>query len=76
MSRAPADGADLTARYTLWRRDTLRNLDLNRIHSNGYSFQVETNYRAHAHPATPSQGAPDRHTDGSTSGPVLPKTSL
>ena len=37
---------DVTAGYKLWHRDTLTRLDLDTIGSNGYSFQVEMNYRA------------------------------
>ncbi|MEJ2579726.1 MAG: polyprenol monophosphomannose synthase [Kineosporiaceae bacterium] len=38
---------DVTAGYKLWDADALRGLDLAGIRSNGYSFQVEMNYRAH-----------------------------
>ena len=38
--------ADATAGYRLWRRQTLIGLDLNRIRSNGYVFQVEMTYVA------------------------------
>lgn len=37
---------DVTAGYKLWHRDTLTSLDLDAVRSNGYSFQVEMNYRA------------------------------
>jgi dolichol-phosphate mannosyltransferase len=37
---------DATAGYRLWRRDTLIGLDLDRIRSNGYVFQVEMAYVA------------------------------
>lgn len=37
---------DVTAGFKLWRRDTLAAIDLAGIRSNGYSFQVEMNYRA------------------------------
>jgi dolichol-phosphate mannosyltransferase len=37
---------DVTAGYKVWHRDTLNDLDLDAIRSNGYSFQVEMNYRA------------------------------
>jgi dolichol-phosphate mannosyltransferase len=37
---------DVTAGYKLWHRDTLNDLDLDAVRSNGYSFQVEMNYRA------------------------------
>jgi dolichol-phosphate mannosyltransferase len=36
---------DVTAGFKLWRATTLRDLDLDEISSNGYSFQVEMNYR-------------------------------
>jgi dolichol-phosphate mannosyltransferase len=36
---------DVTAGYKLWHRETLNDLDLDAIHSNGYSFQVEMNNR-------------------------------
>ena len=35
---------DATGGYRLWRRETLIGLDLNRIQSNGYVFQVEMVY--------------------------------
>ncbi len=35
---------DATGGYRLWRRETLIGLDLNRINSNGYVFQVEMAY--------------------------------
>lgn len=35
---------DATGGYRLWRRDTLIGIDLDRIHSNGYVFQVEMAY--------------------------------
>ena len=35
---------DLTGGYKCFRRATLRNLDLERIRSNGYSFQIEVTY--------------------------------
>jgi dolichol-phosphate mannosyltransferase len=38
--------ADATAGYRLWRRQTLIGLDLNRVRSNGYVFQVEMTYVA------------------------------
>ncbi len=37
---------DATAGYRLWRRETLIGLDLDRIRSNGYVFQVEMAYVA------------------------------
>lgn len=36
---------DATAGFKAWRAETLRAIDLPTIHSNGYSFQVEMNYR-------------------------------
>ncbi|GAA2242466.1 MULTISPECIES: polyprenol monophosphomannose synthase [Kitasatospora] len=36
---------DATAGFKAWRADTLRAIDLPSVHSNGYSFQVEMNYR-------------------------------
>jgi dolichol-phosphate mannosyltransferase len=35
---------DTTAGFKAWRRETLLGIDLNRIHSNGYDFQVEMAY--------------------------------
>jgi dolichol-phosphate mannosyltransferase len=37
---------DATGGYRLWRRETLIGLDLDRVHSNGYVFQVEMAYLA------------------------------
>ncbi len=37
---------DATGGYRLWRRETLIGIDLNRIQSNGYVFQVEMAYVA------------------------------
>jgi dolichol-phosphate mannosyltransferase len=37
---------DVTAGFKLWRRGTLQDVDLATVRSNGYSFQVELNYRA------------------------------
>lgn len=36
---------DATAGFKAWKADTLRAIDVAAIHSNGYSFQVEMNYR-------------------------------
>jgi dolichol-phosphate mannosyltransferase len=36
---------DATAGFKAWRAETLRAIDLESIQSNGYAFQVETNYR-------------------------------
>lgn len=38
---------DATGGFRIWRRDTLIGLDLDRIQSNGYIFQVEMAYVAH-----------------------------
>jgi dolichol-phosphate mannosyltransferase len=35
---------DTTAGFKCWRRETLEGIDLNRIHSQGYVFQVEMAY--------------------------------
>jgi dolichol-phosphate mannosyltransferase len=40
---------DVTAGYKAWRAETVRDLDLPSLVSNGYSFQVELNHRAAAH---------------------------
>ncbi len=37
---------DATAGFKCWRRETLQGMDLNRIHSQGYVFQVEMAYVA------------------------------
>lgn len=37
---------DLTAGFKVWRADTLRAIGLDRVQSNGYSFQVEMHYLA------------------------------
>jgi dolichol-phosphate mannosyltransferase len=37
---------DATAGFKAWKADTLRAIDIGSIRSNGYSFQVEMNYRA------------------------------
>jgi dolichol-phosphate mannosyltransferase len=37
---------DVTGGFRLWRRETLQNLPLERVRSNGYVFQVEMNYLA------------------------------
>jgi dolichol-phosphate mannosyltransferase len=39
--------SDATAGYRIWRRETLLGMGLERIHSNGYVFQVEMAYVAH-----------------------------
>ena len=40
------DVHDVTAGFICWRRRVLEALDFDRIDSNGYSFQIETKYRA------------------------------
>jgi dolichol-phosphate mannosyltransferase len=37
---------DATAGYKIWRRSALQAIELPAVRSNGYSFQVEMNYRA------------------------------
>lgn len=37
---------DLTGGFTCYRRAVLETLDLDRIHSDGYSFQIEMKYRS------------------------------
>jgi len=37
---------DVTAGFKLWRSSALEDIDVSSICSNGYSFQVEMNYRA------------------------------
>lgn len=37
---------DLTSGFKCFRRRVLETIDLDRIHSNGYSFQIEVTYRA------------------------------
>ncbi len=36
---------DVTGGFKCFRADALRKLDLDRIHSDGYSFQIEVNYK-------------------------------
>jgi dolichol-phosphate mannosyltransferase len=38
---------DLTGGFKCWRREVLANLDIASIRSEGYSFQIETTYRAY-----------------------------
>lgn len=40
------DVRDVTAGFVCWRRHVLEALDLSRVDSNGYSFQIEMKYRA------------------------------
>lgn len=42
---------DLTGGFKVWRRDLLEAIDLPGITSDGYSFQIETTYRAARHGA-------------------------
>jgi dolichol-phosphate mannosyltransferase len=37
---------DVTAGFKLWRSSALETIDVSHVRSNGYSFQVEMNYRA------------------------------
>jgi dolichol-phosphate mannosyltransferase len=39
--------SDATAGFKCYRRAVLESIDLDRIHSNGYAFQIEMKYRAH-----------------------------
>jgi dolichol-phosphate mannosyltransferase len=38
---------DLTGGFKVWRAETLRDIELQTIRSEGYAFQIETTYRAH-----------------------------
>ncbi|MBZ5578158.1 MAG: polyprenol monophosphomannose synthase [Acidobacteriia bacterium] len=38
---------DATTGFKCWRREVLESLDLDRLLSNGYLFQIETTYRTH-----------------------------
>jgi dolichol-phosphate mannosyltransferase len=38
---------DLTSGFKAFRREVLEALDLDKVHSNGYSFQIELTHRAH-----------------------------
>jgi dolichol-phosphate mannosyltransferase len=38
--------ADVTGGFKCWRRETLERIQLSRVRSNGYAFQVEMTYRA------------------------------
>jgi len=40
---------DVTAGFKIWRRSALEAIDVGSIRSNGYSFQVEMNYRTVRH---------------------------
>lgn len=37
---------DLTGGYNLWKKDVLMGIDLNRVRSEGYAFQIELKYKA------------------------------
>ena len=37
---------DLTGGFKVWRRSTLAEIDLERLHSDGYAFPIETTWRA------------------------------
>jgi dolichol-phosphate mannosyltransferase len=39
--------SDATAGFKCYRREVLEAIDLDRIHSNGYAFQIEMKYRAY-----------------------------
>ena len=38
---------DLTSGFKCYRRTVLESIDLDRIHSNGYAFQIEMHFKAH-----------------------------
>lgn len=38
---------DITGGFRLWRRETMQNLPMERVRSNGYAFQIEMIYMAH-----------------------------
>ena len=37
---------DLTGGFNIWKRDVLETIELNRVRSEGYAFQIELKYRA------------------------------
>jgi dolichol-phosphate mannosyltransferase len=39
---------DMTSGFKCWRRATLEGIDLESVRSQGYAFQIEMTYRAHA----------------------------
>jgi dolichol-phosphate mannosyltransferase len=39
--------SDITGGFKCWRRRALEAIDLDKVHANGYLFQMETTYRAH-----------------------------
>ena len=46
---------DLTGGFKVWRREVLGTLDLERLHANGYGFQIEMTWRAHLEGAAISE---------------------
>jgi len=38
---------DFTGGYNIWKREVLNGIDLGKVKSEGYSFQIELKYRAH-----------------------------
>lgn len=47
LTRLPI--SDVTSGYRCWRREVLEAIDLDKVHSNGYAFQIEMAYRAYLH---------------------------
>lgn len=45
ITRVPV--RDQTGGYNVWRRNVLEAVDLDRVRSNGYAFQIELKYRAY-----------------------------
>jgi len=46
---------DLTGGFKAWRREVLESVDLDNIRSNGYSFQIEMNFKAYRRGFRPSE---------------------
>jgi len=46
---------DLTGGFKAWRREVLESIDLDNIKSNGYSFQIEMNFKAYMNGYEPSE---------------------
>ncbi len=46
---------DLTGGFKAWRREVLESIDLDNIRSNGYSFQIEMNFKAYRKGFKPSE---------------------
>ncbi len=46
---------DLTGGFKAWRREVLESIDLDNIRSNGYSFQIEMNFKAYRRGFRPSE---------------------